>query len=889
MMHKGGKKMLNRKKLVSWLLVLCLLFSVGGTVSADNDAAPGNDTPVSALTVTVESDREGQQVKAGQTITYTVTVENTGNMTVKDIKVEDELEGAKLVSGDSESIASLEPGGRATVHYTYVVTNEDVYKEEAIRNIVSTTGRDTAGTEVSASDFCESPTAPVSAELTVTKESDRKGQPVKAGDTVTYTVTVENTGNLTIKDIKIEDELEGAKLVPGDSETVASLAPGGSATVHYTYVVTDEDVLKEEAIRNIATATGKDPKSNTVTDSDFCEDPTEPINAELTVTKDSDREGQQVKAGQTITYTVTVENAGSVTVKDIKVEDDLEGAQLVPGDSETITLLAPGDSAAVHYTYVVTDADVYRGTAIRNTATADGTDPLGNFIDAVGFCDNYVAPINAALSVAVKSDREGQQVKAGQTITYTVTVENAGSVTVKDIKVEDDLEGAQLVPGDSETITLLAPGDSAAVHYTYVVTDDDVYKEETVCNLATATGKDPKGGTVTFCDFCEDPTAPVSAELTVTKESDREGEMLKAGDTITYTVTVENTGSVTIKDIKVEDELEGARLVPGDSETFALLMPGNSVTVHYTYVVTDDDVYKEETVRNIATATGKDPKGGTVTDSDFCEDVTEPVNAELTVDKKSSLNGAQAKFGETITYTVTVTNTGNLTIKGITVDDELKDAHLLPGESNTIASLLPGASATAHFTYTVTYDDFLEGAISNIATATGKDPKGSTVTADDNCEDAVDPAAGDLTISKTVTGDRGDKTKYFTFTVTFSADGTFSYTGSKSGTISNGGTVQLKHGESITIVNIPAGVNYTVTESDNTGYRVYKSGNTGTIADGKTATAKFTNTKSSVPITGENSAMELGIGLMGAAVLGIAVILFLAVRKRRGAAHSKNK
>ena len=140
---------------------------------------------------------------------------------------------------------------------------------------------------------------------------------------------------------------------------------------------------------------------------------------------------------------------------------------------------------------------------------------------------------------------------------------------------------------------------------------------------------------------------------------------------------------------------------------------------------------------------------------------------------------------------------------------------------------------------------------------------------------------GDLIIKKRVTGDLADYSKYFSFTVIFDADGRFEYTGSASGSISSGDTILLKHGQSITIHDLPAGTVYSVTESGNTGYRVYVSGDTGTIAANKTLTAAFTNTKSKVPVTGDDSQLPLWLGLTGIAGMGMFLTAWLERKRRR--------
>lgn len=101
---------------------------------------------------------------------------------------------------------------------------------------------------------------------------------------------------------------------------------------------------------------------------------------------------------------------------------------------------------------------------------------------------------------------------------------------------------------------------------------------------------------------------------------------------------------------------------------------------------------------------------------------------------------------------------------------------------------------------------------------------------------------GNLIVSKTVTGSAGDTSKSFHFTVTLSDT---SINGTYGGmTFKNGVAVfSLKHGESLTASNLPAGIAYTVTEEEanRDGYTTSSTGASGTIPEGGTATAAFQN------------------------------------------------
>ena len=115
-------------------------------------------------------------------------------------------------------------------------------------------------------------------------------------------------------------------------------------------------------------------------------------------------------------------------------------------------------------------------------------------------------------------------------------------------------------------------------------------------------------------------------------------------------------------------------------------------------------------------------------------------------------------------------------------------------------------------------------------------------------------ADGAVTLTKKVSGSRGDTSKAFTFTFTLTSglpstapadaypytitwqDGT-----QETGVIRSGETFTLRHNESITIRELPGNAAYQFTESDNTGYQVSSTGASGTVLPGSTISASFEN------------------------------------------------
>ena len=121
-------------------------------------------------------------------------------------------------------------------------------------------------------------------------------------------------------------------------------------------------------------------------------------------------------------------------------------------------------------------------------------------------------------------------------------------------------------------------------------------------------------------------------------------------------------------------------------------------------------------VTNTATATGDDPKGDPVSGDDTVTTVLEQSPAIAL--EKTAVESTYSAVGDEINYTFTVTNTGNVTLHNVTVNDMLAGVTLTGGP---IATLAPGASDTSTFTakYTITQADMNKGSVVNSATVSG--------------------------------------------------------------------------------------------------------------------------------------------------------------------------
>ena len=302
----------------------------------------------------------------GEIISYEITATNDGNLTLTDVKVEDEL------TGDSWTVDSLAPGASETFETSYTVTEADILAGEVVNvatGSVTSPDPDDPNPPVDPTPDPE-PTEDKNGHLTLSKVTTSTAEAADGtyalGETITYEITATNDGNLTLTNVKVEDELTG------DSWTVDSLAPGASETFETSYTVTEADILAGEVV-NVATGsvTSPDPDDpNPTVDPTPDPEQTEDKNGHLTITKDAPDypEGMSAGLGDVITYVITAENDGNLTLTDVEIEDELTG------DSWSVASLQPGETVTFEAEYTVTEDDVTAGGVV-NTVTGTATSP----------------------------------------------------------------------------------------------------------------------------------------------------------------------------------------------------------------------------------------------------------------------------------------------------------------------------------------------------------------------------------------------------------------------------------------------------------------------------------------------------------------------------------
>lgn len=434
--------------------------------------------------------------------------------------------------------------------------------------------------------------------------------------------------------------------------------------------------------------------------------------------------------------------------------------------------------------------------------------------------------------------------------------------------------------GNFGNVTYTTPGT-----YTYYITEKDTGADSMIFSRAKYKV------TVTVTD---NGKGALSASSSMTQVQGDKGEAFNAMAAPDGTATFTNNG-VTAKTIGTADNptvnIDGQLLSVGDEYTYSIAWTNNNATATAVSIedtlpagtefvsATDDGVNDGGTVRwdlgqKASLTTGTVQVTVRITDEAVSADglsnsttitVGDHVSKTNTtvndVPKKSvtdaagnDANGQPVKVGDSLTYSVTVSNKtaseASYVItdpvdSGLTVTD-VSDYGTYDLGSRTITwpefTLEPGESRTVTFAATVNSAAATKDAVTNQASVkVGNNPEVKT-----NVVTVMVPSAGSLTVSKTVEGHAADRDFDFTVTLTGAdgkpVSGTFGQ-GDAAVTFGEDGkaTFKLKGGEAKTISGLPEGTTYEVSEAAASGYATMPKGEKGTVTK-EGATAAFINT-----------------------------------------------
>jgi len=826
--------------------------------------------------------------KAGDTITYTFAVSNNGKVPLTNGVINDAMLAA---AGDSIvcQVWSLNPGQSTTCTAQYTVTSADV-AAGVVSNTATATGTDPNGDQVTSPPTTA--TTPVSG-ITILKTADRTAV-TRAGDAITYSFLVTNTGTSSLSGILVDDPKLASAGVSIDCPRT-TLGAGASMTCTATDVISQVD-SSLGVIVNQATVSGTDSSGLQVTSPPSKVTVGESL---ISVVKTADKTSV-VAAGDKVVYSFLVTDEGTTPLSDVAVVDPMLTAAQVPVSCPK-TALAAGESMTCTAQYTATASDISSGL-IMNTASATGVDGINEQVTS----DNSTAMVGVSgISIEKTADRTAVA-SAGETVVYSFQVSNTGTVPLTDVAVSDPsltAAGVQVSCPDTE----LAAGAGMTCTASYTVTAADIAAGQVV-NTATASGTDPTGTQVTS----PPSTVPVEVSTLQIVKTASPAAVHAVGDLVTYSFAVTNNGEDPLTNVSVNDSMLAAAGAQVSCPKTTLAV-GESMTCSATYTVTSADLTAGQ-VANTATATGTDAQGDTVTSPPSRATVlTEGISVVKTADR-TTVDAA----GDQIAYSFLVTNTGTMALTGVTVDDPMLGAAKV-SVSCPQDALAGGTSMICTATYPATQPDIDAGSVLNTATAWGLDSSGNEVISSQSDVTVTAPQVPSISLTQSTTPDMAKvgETIQYSFAITNTGNVTltdiqlsqvsFTGTGNLAGMSSlmcssqsdvlgsqttSLSTVILAPGQTVYCV-LPL---YTVTAADAALGQVYLSAiATGVPVGGRTTvtsvTSQETHGQTLIPLvappavhTGGSVASSGPVGVGGLVALLLVVaggLVFLLVRKTR--------
>ncbi|HTU14734.1 MAG TPA: VWA domain-containing protein [Solirubrobacterales bacterium] len=677
----------------------CTTYDNTATASSTNSPNATDDASIVCNKPNLSVVKTGNgPVSAGEDIEYTLQVSNAGPGTAGSVSLTDPLPagtaGTWTISsqpgGNPCSITAgnlncafgdLAPGASVTVKVKAATSGQACTTYD---NTATATSSNTPNASDDATITCNKPN------LSVVKTGNG---PVNAGEDVAFTIQTSNAGPGTAKAVKLSDPLPGGTASvwtidtqPGGNPCsitagtlncdFGDLASGASASVKVKAATSGQACTTYD---NTATASSTNAPNASDDAMITCNKPN------LSVMKTGNG---PLNAGDDAEYTIQVSNGGPGTAKAVKLNDPLPSGTAAtwsissqPGGNpcsivaDTLSCdfgdLASGASASVTVKAPTSDdaCKVYDNTATASSANApDASDEASITCNRAGL---------GVLKTAVQGT-----ISAGDTAEFSIKVSNTGDGTAKAVKLSDPLpsgvSGSWTIDtqpaGDPCSITAgtlncafgdLASGASVTVT---VKAATDFENCATLDNTATASATNAPDASDDASINCQKP------DLSVTKTGNGP---VNAGENVEFTIDVKNAGPGTAKAVKLSDPLPSGTasawsissqpggnpcsITAGTLECdFGDLASGSSVTVKVSAPTSDEacTVYD-----NTATATSTNSP-------DASDDASITCNRAGLGVLKTAVQGT-ISAGDTASFSIKVSNTGDGTAKGVTLSDPL--------------------------------------------------------------------------------------------------------------------------------------------------------------------------------------------------------------------------
>ncbi|MGM1447917.1 beta strand repeat-containing protein, partial [Bacillus cereus group sp. BceL305] len=692
-----------------------------------------------------------QQATTGDILTYTITLENTGNIPASNLIFSDTLpEGTTFVDNsftlNGTAILGANPNAgvtlpnlaaNATHLIAFQVLINDPFSQQSITNQSNTTytiqpdpGQPPI-TETSTSNIVI--TNFVQAQLTITKTSNPIT--VDIGGTILYISEVKNSGNVDAINIIFTDSIPVGTTFVLDSVTIngvlqpdanpengipiGKIPPNSSKTILFQVQTnnppTETEIVNQSSVTyqyiSIPTAppVNRSANSNIVT--------TSLQNANIISVKSADV--TFVSIGQFITYTNTLQNIGTVPANNtvfidnipegtIFIEDSLSINNVIqpgtnPENGVTLGTIQPDETVTISFQVQLTNIPEDNTVInISDTSYEYQIDPSSPIIQRRSLSNTVNTEVRTANVSAIKSANRSIT-RIGQIITYTIAVTNAGTVPITNTLLIDAIAaGTTFVPDSilvdgiprpnenpstGISLNIILPNNTIIV--TFQVNVDSIPSQNNMNNIAVIHYEyQPDQSLPPISETTSSNTTNIQfidAILIATKSANT--VLANIDETIEYTVLIQNNGSTTTNSIFFTDIIEdGTVFISGSVTVNNTVLPAADPNIGFSIPnITSGQVATitfQVSVTNLPAANPTPNTANIVYDFIFNPDFA-PIQKSTTsnttfvqindadIVSLKTVDLTSVTIGDVLTYTTTLTNTGNTDATALVFTDNI--------------------------------------------------------------------------------------------------------------------------------------------------------------------------------------------------------------------------
>ncbi|HDR8024346.1 TPA: DUF11 domain-containing protein, partial [Bacillus cereus] len=728
------------------------------------------ETQINATIINPTKSANQQIVNIGDIITYTITVPNNGNISATNVSITDPIPtgtnfipNSVTVNGATQSgvtptnipLGTIPAGQTTTVTFQVQVTSLPANGTITNEANITFTSQPNPSEPPTTTTTTPPPTTTSVRTAIVNPTKSASPQVVDIGDTITYTITLPNTGNISATNVIVTDPIPAGTTFVPNSVTINSIAQPGinpsggiqvgtiaaGSTSTVTFQVQVNSLPTSGVIRNVGNVTftyQPDPTKPAITTTNPTPPTTVPVNTAITnPIKTADKTA--VDIGDTITYTVTFNNDGTIPSTNVIFTDTIPaGTTFIPNSvvlnnasvpnsnpatGISVGTINPGETKTLSFQVLVTQ--VPGGGVITNEASTTYTYQPDPNLPPVTTTEPTTPTTVAVNTATVNPTKSANQafVDIGDIITYTISLQNNGTVPATNVILTDPIpNGTSFIqnsvivggvlqpnanPANGILIGTLNPNQATTITFQVrvisVPPNGIIQNQGTVSSTYVVNPSEPPVTKITPTPITE--THVDTVIVTPTKSANR--QFVDIGDTITYTVTFQNLGTVPATNVTLTDPIPpGAAFItnsvtingvptPGENPelgiSFGTVNVGETITV--TYQVTVTSLPPDGTIRNQASFTYQyqpNPSEPPVTTTTTTPNVNIPINNPNPTTTKS-VDRQIADLGDTITFTVTFQNRGTVPATNVIVKDILlSGVSFVPGSVVVNGTSQPG-------------------------------------------------------------------------------------------------------------------------------------------------------------------------------------------------------